>query len=358
MDCLHLFHHTFRRGGGMERYALTLAGSLVKLGHRVCFYAHKGEPALAAALGVELKVLPVKRFPRKLQDFRFFREVDRVRPHVQGRQITLTRVRVRDGVICGGTHRGYLTRARKLAGPYDWLQTWMEAQAYTEARVVVSHSDLCTEELVTWYGVPRTKIATLYPPVDDTFTPPLNEEQRASCRRRLGLPLDKIVLLFPSMGHSRKGLQPVCQALESLPDKILLAVAGKSMGRLKWPFVQYLGYVDEMADAYRAADFTILGSFYEPFGLVGPESILCGTRLVFEQNIGCLSAIKPEFVSTFSVWDPASIRQAVSDAVRLVREGRHRVANSRAALRYDPSAVEHAEALLRALTPVCGGATP
>jgi glycosyltransferase involved in cell wall biosynthesis len=338
----------------MERHAATLAGSLVELGHRVVFYACRADPALAATLGVELKVLPVKRFPRKLQSFRFFRQVDRVRKLSEGSQITLTRVRVRDGVICGGTHLGYLKRARKLAGPYDWLQTWMETQAYAEARVVISHSDLCTDELVRWYKLPPAKIATLYPPVDDRFTPPLDEDQRTTYRRRLGLPLDKIVLLFPSMGHSRKGLQPVCEALKSLAEEVVLAVAGKSIGSAKWPFVQYLGYVEDMVQAYRAADFTILGSNYEPFGLVGPESILCGTRLIFEQNIGCLSAIKPEFVSTFSVWDPKSIRRAVADAVGLVRQGPHHIANPHAALRYDPSAAKHAEDLLRALTSAAG----
>ena len=260
--------------------------------------------------------------------------------------IALSRVRVRDAVICGGTHRGYLTRARKLAGMCDWLQIWMETEAYRSARMVISHSNLCTEELIRHYRVSAEKIVTLFPPVDARFSPARDAEQRAESRRQLGLPLDKVIFLFPSMGHSRKGLTPICEALQGFSEKLVLAVAGKPTGRASSPFLHYLGYVEDMAPAYRAADFTILGSNYEPFGLIGPESILCGTRLVFEENIGCLAAIKPEFVFTFSVWDRESIRQAAARALALAAEGRHHITRPADALRYNPSATDHAQALL------------
>src|ERR1039458_3411678 len=92
-ETLHLFHHTFCRGGGMESYAMSLAGTLVQLGHRVVFHAHKTDAALAEALGVELRISHVSRFPRKLQDFRFFRQVDRAGTQAEGLQIALARDR-------------------------------------------------------------------------------------------------------------------------------------------------------------------------------------------------------------------------------------------------------------------------
>ena len=36
-----------------------------------------------------------------------------------------------------------------------------------------------------------------------------------------------------------------------------------------------------MSELYNAVDFTILASYYEAFGLVGVESILCGTKIIF-----------------------------------------------------------------------------
>ena len=46
------------------------------------------------------------------------------------------------------------------------------------------------------------------------------------------------------------------------------------------PNIHYLGYRSDIEDVYRAVDFTILASTYEPFGLVGVESVLCGTPVL------------------------------------------------------------------------------
>ena len=46
-----------------------------------------------------------------------------------------------------------------------------------------------------------------------------------------------------------------------------------------------LGFCTDMPELYRAADFTIMASLYEPFGLVGVESVLCGTRVVLSDNM-------------------------------------------------------------------------
>jgi glycosyltransferase involved in cell wall biosynthesis len=137
----------------------------------------------------------------------------------------------------------------------------------------------------------------------------------------------------------------VVEALRYFRDQAALIVAGRTVSGSE-SFVRAAGYVEDMASAYRAADFTMLGSYYEPFGLVGPESILCGTRLVFEENIGCLPAIQPEFVSTFNVWDNASIRHAISRALELARARKHGIADPLRALRYDPSPLAHARAIL------------
>lgn len=327
---------------------MTLAISLKKLGYHVVFHARIADAELAQSMGIEIDLLSVNRFPRKLQDFRFFRRVDRLTKHLPGTQIALCRVRSRDIVICGGTHRGYLALSRKRAGLFDWLQIWMETKAYSFARRVVAHSNLCHDELVRRYQVPTEKIVTLYPPVDSRFSSPQDAATRAECRRQLGLPANKTVLLFPSLGHSRKGLHPICRALREIPDSLVLAVAGKPPKKANWPFVHFLGYLKDMAPAYRAADFTILGSSYEPFGMVGPESLLCGTRLIFEENIGCLAGIKSEFVLTFSVWDPESIRRAVKQALCLARDDRHHLHQTAEPLRYDPSPEAHATALLQA----------
>ncbi len=345
---IHLFHHSFTRGGGKERYALLLASTFKAMGYPVIFHATFVDDTLAEASGMKIRKVPVGRFPRKLIDYRFFRKMDSLRRQLDGIQITLSRVRARDLLISGGNHRGYLARARKLTGPSDLLQIWMETQCYRFARKIIAHSDMLATDLTSLYQVPREKIQVLYPPIEPSFTPVSSPEQRNELRHKFALPTDKIVFLFPSRGHSRKGLKPICHAMAQFSDQAVLAVAGKPPSGSHQPFVRYLGYVDDIVSAYRAADFTILGSYFEPFGLVGPESLLCGTRLVFEQNIGCLSAINPEYVFTFSVWDLNSIRDVIRSAVTLARQGQHHLNDPTKTLKYNPSPTLHAETLLRA----------
>src|SRR5437588_495791 len=126
---IHLIHHAFRKGGGMERCAVALAASLREMNRTVVVHTMTPDAALAESLGIELNVLKVPLVPRKLQSFRFFRAVEQARAGMEGIQIAFSRVRVRDIVICGGTHRGYLERSRKWTGPFDVLDTWMERQS-------------------------------------------------------------------------------------------------------------------------------------------------------------------------------------------------------------------------------------
>jgi hypothetical protein len=65
---------------------------------------------------------------------------------------------VRDVLISGGTHLGFLERARKWTDPFDLLEIWMERQAYREARLIVAHSDLLATDLTTKYHVPAHKL--------------------------------------------------------------------------------------------------------------------------------------------------------------------------------------------------------
>src|SRR5207249_7849940 len=121
--------------------------------------------------------------------------------------------------------------------PFDLLQIWMETQCYHFPRLIIAHSDLIAADLVKFYQIPPKKILILYPPIESSFTPASSPEQRNELRRKFDFPSDKIVFLFPSKGHSRKGLKPIDRALEPFSDQVLLAVAGKPPSGARSPFV-------------------------------------------------------------------------------------------------------------------------
>ena len=105
--------------------------------------------------------------------------------------------------------------------------------------------------------------------------------------------------------------------------------------------VQELGFCNNMPDLYRAADYTIMASLYEPFGLVGIESVLCGTRVVLADNMACCEVMKPEAGFFFNRANPQTLADAVARAVALKESGAHRIASPLQALNYDPTLAHH-----------------
>ena len=334
----------------MERYGRDFADELVRRGRAVTFHARRIDERIPQPAGLTVSRVTCGNFPRKLRDFYYHRAVERLGPTLAGTQFALTRVRARDGEICGGTHRGYLAKARKFTGLFDRLQIWLEARSYHFTRRVISHSHLCTRELIVRYGLPAEKVVTIHPPADiHRFRLPTPEQRRAA-RAKLKLPADKLVFAFPSSGHKRKGLYPLIEAMKPFSSQLVLAVTGKPPGRVP-DFVHHLGYVDDIADAYVAADFTAMASYYEPFGQVGVESILCGTRLLFEENMGCLEVVKGDAALRFNVWQSETIRSAIVQAIELALAGRHHLAEPFSFLDYDPSVENHVTRVMEVLEP-------
>jgi len=126
---------------------------------------------------------------------------------------------------------------------------------------------------------------------------------------------------------------------------VSLLVAGRPV-ESRSPNIRYIGYRQDIADCYRAADFTILASRYEPFGLVGPESVLCGTPTVLPRGIGSTEALSSEACLTFDVDAPASLADAIERALARIREGRARLSAPLDHLSYSPGTRAHAAALL------------
>src|SRR2546426_3915787 len=89
---VNIIHHAFRRGGGKERCAVSLAAALRKMGWRVIVHAMIADAALAKSLRVELNLVPVSTFPRALQSFRFFKAIEGEGQNMDGLQIAFSRV--------------------------------------------------------------------------------------------------------------------------------------------------------------------------------------------------------------------------------------------------------------------------
>ena len=132
------------------------------------------------------------------------------------------------------------------------------------------------------------------------------------------------MFLFPSTGHKRKGLDLLADFFEHTDLPVKLAVAGSPLPR-PMKNVVGLGFCTNMSELYRAADFTVMASLYEPFGLVGVESVLCGTRVVLSDNMACTEVMNDEAGFSSRAAAPKHWPKPVAQAAALKQQGRHKI---------------------------------
>ncbi|MGI4860373.1 MAG: glycosyltransferase family 4 protein [Janthinobacterium lividum] len=341
---------SFRQSGGLERYALDIIGGLNRLGIRPVVFARSFDPALLARYDIVPQRVGVSLLPGKLRDHYFSRRVAALRVRLGiDVLIGVNRIACSDIAICGGTHRGFLQACARVPGRSDEWQIRLEAAQYQHAQKIVAHSQMMADELRTLYDVPAEKIALLYPPVDASRFSPGDATQRAHLRERFGLPHDKLVFLFPSSSHQRKGYAQLAEFFATTSLPVMLAVAGRPVTTHS-KAIRYLGYQSDMADLYRAVDYSILASHYEPFGLIGIESILCGTPVVLNSRIACTEVLSSEACLTFDAEQPGELARVVAEAVRRRPDFSTRGAPELVeAIHYDPDIDRHVAALMSLL---------
>jgi len=264
--------------------------------------------------------------------------------------ISCNRIAGADIAICGGTHKGFLAAMGQSADWKDRRTITLETRSYAQADFVIAHSRLMQHELTTLYGLDTAKIVLLYPPVDATRFHPAQPSHRLALRQRYGFGEADTVLLFPSSSHARKGLDMIVRALERLQlANVVLAVVGKPPTHSA-PFIRYLGYTHDIESCYQAADYTVLAPAYEPFGLVGVESVLCGTPVIFPDDTGCTEVLADAAKITFTPGDLDSLCDAMQRAVQR-GDTTANAASLRqkplSALTYDCSIHTHVQAIMR-----------
>jgi glycosyltransferase involved in cell wall biosynthesis len=208
----------------------------------------------------------------------------------------------------------------KKAGFADRMQTHLEKLQYDHAKHIIAHSRLMVDELRNDYGINPEKISLVYPPVDTKRFSVAEPARRRALREKFQFPDDKVVFLFPSSSHIRKGFPLLADFFRTTRLPVVLAVVGRPI-KSDSPNIRYLGFRKDIEECYQAADFTILASRYEPFGLVGIESVLCGTPVVMAENIGCVEILSDSAKVTFRAGDPASLADAVATAVDRATRG-------------------------------------
>ncbi len=301
--------------GGMERYTLDLIEYLVSQGHELTVYAKKADLTLPIASKIKVVVKCFKFYPQKLKDYAFssFLRKEFLKEKFD---ITLgcSRNDATDVILCGGTHLGFVKNVKKKADIFDKLVIRLERSEFYKAKLIVAHSKLIASEIIELYGIDKSKVCVIYPPTQSLKFRGATKEEQNKLREYYKLPKSKVLFLFPSSSHERKGYKLLSNVFSKSSSNIELIVAGKPI-KDKLDNVRYIGYVKDIEKLYRACDYAILGSLYEPFGLVAIESVLSGRASLMADNIGCCEVIKDSALVKFK-HNEESLKAAIDKVLK------------------------------------------
>ncbi|PIE57781.1 MAG: glycosyl hydrolase family 1 [Desulfobulbus propionicus] len=313
-----IIHNQFNKSGGMESYLLTLVEGFRAVGDEVHIHAYKADLDLARQHGCIVHRTPVFFLPRRLKKYFFlFRYNNGFDKRKYDLTVSLTRTSCQDIAIVGGVHPQSVL-ARKTCNLYrsmhDMVENRFEHRMMSSTPAIVAHSASIQEEILRHYDISDRKVHVLYPPINEKRFARSLLMDKQQARERYAVDGGKLTLLFPSLSHKRKGLASLLTAWAKLDtDRFELIIVGDAVRRSRTlaSHVRCIGYVDDMATLYRAVDYVILPSHYEPFGLVIAESLACGTPVITTAQVGAAELLTDEDGIILQDNEPATILQAL-----------------------------------------------
>lgn len=335
--------YQFKQSGGTERYTLDLIKGFNLKNIKSKVYSTYFDQTVTEYQWINPVHYKSRLIPKKLKPIFFSKFIERNKKNDE--IILSVSYTDADIIICGGQHKGYLRAINKKTNLMSKLQINNEQKRLKNAKIIIAHSMLMKKELIELYNIPEYKIKVIYPPVDTEKFHTINSEERITLRNKLGFKSDDIIYLFPSTGHKRKGFEILKTFFEKTNLPIKLVVVGTPVTNSK--NIISLGFRKDMPELYRIADFTIMASIYEPFGLVGVESILSGTPVIFSQNMACLEVFKNNFGFTFDRENQSSLEKAIMESLELVKNQQHRIKDPLNTLMYDPKLSTHIDKLIK-----------
>lgn len=151
------------------------------------------------------------------------------------------------------------------------------------------------ENVITYYGAPQERIGVVPCGVNLNLFRPMD---RLVARRRVGFDPKESIVLYVGRFDPLKGIDRLFSSVAHLKHRRrfrLVIIGGDGRRSLEFKNLQelsrqkgiedrvtFVGRVDqkELPPYYSAADVLVVPSYYESFGLVGLESLACGTPVV------------------------------------------------------------------------------
>lgn len=201
-----------------------------------------------------------------------------------------------------------LGRLKQLANPNEAeppLRLEMEQRLIHKADRIIAATADERAHMMRYCGATTHQVDVIPCGVDLRLFKPYNKQW---ARQRLGLPLERPVLLFAGRLDPFKGPDQLLRAAALMQEDAQLVVVGGKLGgdndlqalqnlaqtlRLE-NRVTFMGARarEEMPLFYSAADVTVVPSYHETFGLAAVESLACGTPVVATRAGGLMTVVR------------------------------------------------------------------
>lgn len=286
-----LLHHQIIRGTGVEVFLIEFAKRLAAAGHQLTCISTLTTPEIGATMPCEWKMLPRVRGSATLRMWHF----NRLAPQAareSGADVSIGFGRTcvqsihRNGTGC---HRlyGQLLPLWQRFSVKHLFELHLEKKLHTTSGTpsLVTSSARVAAQLQGIYQTPASRFHILSPPVESQVFKPA--EDRANVRellcRKLQTDPAKPVLLFVSLSHRRRGLEPLLEAMQKLDAT--LWIVGKSLGPAAQGLIRGFGIAgkvrhvpvtSQLIELYQAADWFIHPTQYDAFSPTVLQSMACG----------------------------------------------------------------------------------
>lgn len=248
----------------------------------------------------------------------------------QGRVQTIHVKPVRHNLLAGRSGWRLALRWLKIASsPRLLTYLWLEGarfRARPGQQVVLTSASLRADALAAYpHAVGAMAIVT------PGVVMPETGWDRAAARRELGLPAAGRLLLFVANDYARKGLTALLAALVTLPPDVRLAVVGHTGQAQRFrdlasalgvaERVHFLGALDGVARAYRAADTLVHPTLDDTFAMVVLEGLAHGLPVVVSGPAQCgISTLLKDGKDALLLTDPQDSKELVGTLQRLLAD--------------------------------------
>ncbi len=344
---LALIRRQFAATGGAELYLQRLMGELTAKGHEVHLFAEGWD---SPPPEVKLHAVPVfgSRAERPLN----FAEAAKTAVAKERFDcvFSLERTLKQDVYRAGdGVHRVWLERRRQFApwwarpfiggGSFHRNMMRLETAAFDPANTgrIIVNSEMVKREILEHFPFPEERIHLVRNGVDvERF----HDGRRAETRKRFGVADDDCLALFVGSGWGRKGLRYLIRAVGAVNDlrrdqerarkaydpeaeeeeedpgpdppgaprkpvRLLVVGKGRKPAGASGDII-FAGPMNDVENAYAAADLFVFPPIYEPCSNVVFEALAAGLPVITSRQNGASEVIE-EGVNGSVVDDPSAI---------------------------------------------------